>query len=72
MTIAPVLANLGPVEELSFKPNPGEVQSFYILDHADFLLCKWLEVFILDMVVIYVFIKSCFIQFMSVYLSIAD
>lgn len=26
--IAPVLANLGPIEELTFKPNPGEVQLF--------------------------------------------
>lgn len=26
MMIAPVLANLGPLEDLSFKPNPGEVQ----------------------------------------------
>lgn len=25
MTIAPVLANLGPFEDLSFKPNPAEV-----------------------------------------------
>lgn len=25
MTIAPVLANLGPLEDLSFKPNPAEV-----------------------------------------------
>ncbi|XP_054650203.1 nucleoside diphosphate-linked moiety X motif 8 [Dunckerocampus dactyliophorus] len=28
MMVAPVLANIGPLEELSFKPNPGEVQSF--------------------------------------------
>lgn len=28
MMIAPVLANLGPIEELTFKPNPGEVQLF--------------------------------------------
>lgn len=28
MMIAPVLANLGPIEELTFKPNPGEVQFF--------------------------------------------
>lgn len=27
MIIAPVLANLGPLEELSFTPNPGEVLS---------------------------------------------
>lgn len=27
MVIAPVLANLGPLEELNFKPNPGEVRS---------------------------------------------
>lgn len=26
MMIAPVLANLGPLEELAFKPNPEEVQ----------------------------------------------
>lgn len=25
--IAPVLANLGPFEELAFKPNPEEVQT---------------------------------------------
>lgn len=25
MMIAPVLANLGPLEDLSFKPNPAEV-----------------------------------------------
>lgn len=31
MTIAPVLANVGPFEELPLKPNPGEVQSSYIL-----------------------------------------
>lgn len=28
MMIAPVLANLGPIEKLTFKPNPGEVQIF--------------------------------------------
>lgn len=28
MMIAPVLANLGPIEDLTFKPNPGEVQLF--------------------------------------------
>lgn len=28
LMIAPVLANLGPIEELTFKPNPGEVQLF--------------------------------------------
>lgn len=27
LTIAPVLANLGPVEDLSFRINPGEVTS---------------------------------------------
>lgn len=26
MMIAPVLANLGPLEDLSFKPNPAEVR----------------------------------------------
>uniref|UniRef100_A0A3Q3KFF9 Nudix hydrolase domain-containing protein n=1 Tax=Monopterus albus TaxID=43700 RepID=A0A3Q3KFF9_MONAL len=31
MLIAPVLANLGPVEELSFKPNPGEVEEIFTL-----------------------------------------
>ncbi|GAA6226239.1 nucleoside diphosphate-linked moiety X motif 8 [Lates japonicus] len=31
MMIAPVLANLGPVEELSFKPNPGEVEEIFTL-----------------------------------------
>lgn len=31
MLIAPVLANLGPLEELSFKPNPGEVEEIFTL-----------------------------------------
>ncbi|XP_019963481.2 mitochondrial coenzyme A diphosphatase NUDT8 isoform X2 [Paralichthys olivaceus] len=31
MMIAPVLANLGPVEELSFKPNPAEVEEIFTL-----------------------------------------
>ncbi|XP_037336042.2 nucleoside diphosphate-linked moiety X motif 8 [Pungitius pungitius] len=31
MTIAPVLANLGPIEDLSFKPNPGEVEEIFTL-----------------------------------------
>lgn len=31
MMIAPVLANLGPLEELSFKPNPGEVEEIFTL-----------------------------------------
>ncbi|KAE8295561.1 Nucleoside diphosphate-linked moiety X motif 8 [Larimichthys crocea] len=31
MMIAPVLANLGPIEELSFKPNPGEVEEIFTL-----------------------------------------
>ncbi|KAG7223072.1 hypothetical protein INR49_015831 [Caranx melampygus] len=31
MKIAPVLANLGPIEELSFKPNPGEVEEIFTL-----------------------------------------
>ncbi|XP_023256338.1 nucleoside diphosphate-linked moiety X motif 8 [Seriola lalandi dorsalis] len=31
MVIAPVLANLGPLEELSFKPNPGEVEEIFTL-----------------------------------------
>lgn len=26
MMIAPVVANLGPLEELAFKPNPEEVR----------------------------------------------
>uniref|UniRef100_A0AAV2J3T0 Nudix hydrolase domain-containing protein n=1 Tax=Knipowitschia caucasica TaxID=637954 RepID=A0AAV2J3T0_KNICA len=29
MMVAPVLANLGPLEELSFKPNPGEVEEVF-------------------------------------------
>uniref|UniRef100_A0A3B4F4N0 Nudix hydrolase 8 n=1 Tax=Pundamilia nyererei TaxID=303518 RepID=A0A3B4F4N0_9CICH len=31
MVIAPVLANLGPLEELNFKPNPGEVDEIFTL-----------------------------------------
>ncbi|XP_074536358.1 mitochondrial coenzyme A diphosphatase NUDT8 [Halichoeres trimaculatus] len=31
LLIAPVLANLGPLEELSFKPNPGEVEEIFTL-----------------------------------------
>ncbi|KAG8002203.1 Nucleoside diphosphate-linked moiety X motif 8 [Nibea albiflora] len=31
MMIAPVLANLGPIEKLSFKPNPGEVEEIFTL-----------------------------------------
>ncbi|XP_029922902.1 mitochondrial coenzyme A diphosphatase NUDT8 [Myripristis murdjan] len=31
MLIAPVLANLGPIEALSFKPNPGEVEEIFTL-----------------------------------------
>uniref|UniRef100_A0A3B3ZJB9 Nudix hydrolase domain-containing protein n=2 Tax=Periophthalmus magnuspinnatus TaxID=409849 RepID=A0A3B3ZJB9_9GOBI len=31
MMVAPVLANLGPLEELSFKPNPGEVEEIFTL-----------------------------------------
>ncbi|XP_062242338.1 nucleoside diphosphate-linked moiety X motif 8 isoform X1 [Platichthys flesus] len=31
MMIVPVLANLGPVEELSFKPNPEEVEEIFTL-----------------------------------------
>ncbi|XP_045930015.1 nucleoside diphosphate-linked moiety X motif 8 isoform X1 [Micropterus dolomieu] len=31
MVIAPVLANLGPLEEMSFKPNPGEVEEIFTL-----------------------------------------
>ena len=31
LMIAPVLANLGPLEELSFKPNPGEVIARYLI-----------------------------------------
>lgn len=31
MMIAPVLANLGPIEELTFKPNPGEVEEIFTL-----------------------------------------
>lgn len=31
MLVAPVLANLGPIEELSFKPNPGEVEEIFTL-----------------------------------------
>ncbi|XP_031716400.1 mitochondrial coenzyme A diphosphatase NUDT8 [Anarrhichthys ocellatus] len=31
MMIAPVLANLGPMEELSFEPNPGEVEEIFTL-----------------------------------------
>ncbi|XP_034724027.1 nucleoside diphosphate-linked moiety X motif 8 isoform X2 [Etheostoma cragini] len=31
MMIAPVLANLGALEELSFKPNPGEVEEIFTL-----------------------------------------
>uniref|UniRef100_A0A8C6U440 Nudix (nucleoside diphosphate linked moiety X)-type motif 8 n=1 Tax=Neogobius melanostomus TaxID=47308 RepID=A0A8C6U440_9GOBI len=31
MMVAPVLANLGPLEELSFKPNPGEVRHSHFI-----------------------------------------
>ncbi|XP_034089108.1 nucleoside diphosphate-linked moiety X motif 8 isoform X1 [Gymnodraco acuticeps] len=31
MMIAPVLVNLGPLEEMSFKPNPGEVEEIFTL-----------------------------------------
>ncbi|KAK5929192.1 hypothetical protein CgunFtcFv8_010444 [Champsocephalus gunnari] len=31
MMIAPVLVNLGPLEEMSFKPNPGEVEEIFSL-----------------------------------------
>ncbi|XP_024910819.1 mitochondrial coenzyme A diphosphatase NUDT8 isoform X1 [Cynoglossus semilaevis] len=31
LTIAPVLANLGPVEDLSFRINPGEVEDVFTL-----------------------------------------
>ncbi|XP_020499990.1 nucleoside diphosphate-linked moiety X motif 8 [Labrus bergylta] len=31
MIIAPVLANLGPLEDLSFKPNPGEVEDIFTM-----------------------------------------
>uniref|UniRef100_A0A8C6U5D3 Nudix (nucleoside diphosphate linked moiety X)-type motif 8 n=1 Tax=Neogobius melanostomus TaxID=47308 RepID=A0A8C6U5D3_9GOBI len=31
MMVAPVLANLGPLEELSFKPNPGEVEEIFTM-----------------------------------------
>ncbi|XP_047450767.1 nucleoside diphosphate-linked moiety X motif 8 [Mugil cephalus] len=31
MMIAPVLANLGPLEGLAFKPNPGEVEEIFTL-----------------------------------------
>lgn len=31
LMIAPVVANLGPVEELSFKPNPAEVEEIFTL-----------------------------------------
>lgn len=39
MMIAPVLANLGPLEEFSFKPNPGEVQPSYFL-FSFYIHCK--------------------------------
>lgn len=31
MMVAPVLANLGPLEELTFKPNPAEVEEIFTL-----------------------------------------
>uniref|UniRef100_A0A672IR60 Nudix (nucleoside diphosphate linked moiety X)-type motif 8 n=1 Tax=Salarias fasciatus TaxID=181472 RepID=A0A672IR60_SALFA len=31
MMVAPVLANLGPLEELTFKPNPGEVEEIFTI-----------------------------------------
>ncbi|XP_062407715.1 nucleoside diphosphate-linked moiety X motif 8 isoform X2 [Sardina pilchardus] len=34
MLIAPVLANLGPLEALSFRPNPGEVEEIFTLSLA--------------------------------------
>lgn len=30
LMIAPVLANLGPLEDLSFKPNPEEVPQCFL------------------------------------------
>lgn len=51
MLIAPVLANLGPLEELSFKPNPGEVQSLYFFFGLNgFDVSKLLEVLFLHIV----------------------
>ncbi|XP_072311597.1 mitochondrial coenzyme A diphosphatase NUDT8 [Eucyclogobius newberryi] len=37
MMVAPVLANLGPLEELSFQPNPGEVEEIFTLSLAHLL-----------------------------------
>ncbi|XP_063061212.1 nucleoside diphosphate-linked moiety X motif 8 [Engraulis encrasicolus] len=34
MLIAPVLANLGPLEPLSFRPNPGEVEEIFTVTLA--------------------------------------
>lgn len=31
MLVAPVLANLGPLEELTMKPNPGEVEEIFTM-----------------------------------------
>ncbi|KAG7270524.1 hypothetical protein CRUP_026416 [Coryphaenoides rupestris] len=31
MLVAPVLANLGPIEDLSFKPNPEEVEEIFTM-----------------------------------------
>lgn len=31
LLIAPVIANLGPLEDLSFKPNPGEVEEIFTM-----------------------------------------
>lgn len=44
MMIAPVLANLGPLEELSFKPNPGEVHLYPVI-LALFLFCDHFKLF---------------------------
>uniref|UniRef100_A0A8C5B9T1 Nudix hydrolase domain-containing protein n=1 Tax=Gadus morhua TaxID=8049 RepID=A0A8C5B9T1_GADMO len=34
MMVAPVLANLGPIEDLSFKPNPEEVEEIFTLSFS--------------------------------------
>lgn len=66
MMIAPVLANLGPLEELFFKPNPGEVQLSYFLFSTSYISHP------LSGDSNCVSINSCFIQLRLVKISITD
>lgn len=61
MTIAPVLANLGPIEDLSFKPNPGEVKLSDFIHSISAVSTRVDDCCGGD----HVFIKSCFTLFVS-------